>query len=66
MGSLGSAQGPGKGPDLAVTFLFDSALVRSLLEQLTWARHQVCKDNVDNLESMEARSKNKMCGRRGL
>ena len=45
---LGSAQGPGEVPDLAVTLLFDSALVRSPLEQLTWARHQIYKENVDS------------------
>lgn len=38
-------------PDLAVTLLFDSALVRSPLEQLTWAGHQIYKENVDNLKS---------------
>lgn len=56
-------------PDLAVTLLFDSALVRSRLEQLTWAGHQIYKENVDNLKSQapsKGRNKNKMFGRRGL
>lgn len=48
---LGNAEGPGEVPDLAVTLLFDSALVRSPLEQLTWAGHQIYKENVDNLKS---------------
>lgn len=38
-------------PGLAVTLLLDSALVRSLLEQLTWAGRQIYKENVDNPES---------------
>lgn len=43
-------QGPGELPDLAVISLFDSVLVRSPLEQLSWARHRIYKENVDNLE----------------
>lgn len=46
-----SAQGPGEVPDLAVALSFDSALARFPLEQLTWARYQVHKENVGIGES---------------
>jgi len=48
---LGSVQRPGKVPDLAVTLLFDSDSLKSPLEQLTWARHQIYKENTDKLKS---------------